>query len=464
MKSKFIYLVLFIYAALAVFSAFYFDGTGDSGDSIHHYLFAKYAPQHPALFFNHWAKPLFVLLASPFAQFGFIGMKLFNVLISLLSIFFTFKSAEKLNLKQPQLAAVFMMLMPLNYVLTFSGLTEPLCALFVAAALYYTLTQKHFVACLILSFMPFVRSEGLLIMGVFAGYLLLVKQWKYLPLLITGHVVYSLAGALAHSDVLWVFNKIPYARLSSNYGHGTLTHFFEQLTYVVGVPLYVLFWLGVIAIIYKSLKQQSNLQMQILILGGFVCFFVAHSLFWYLGIFNSMGLKRVFIGVAPLMALIALTGYVFLTEELLHKNIKIKNAVQIVVLVYILIFPFTGNPAAINWKKQMHLRDEQALAQQVVSAVIAEHGKGHRIVSAHPYISEIMHLDHFDQTQRLELIKPNLSQLKSGDIIIWENWFALVECTVTKEQLNSDPELTSLQIARTNDSGREIEYRVYLKK
>lgn len=453
-----------IYAAIAVLSAFYFNGTGDSGDSIHHYLFAKYAPQHPALFFNHWAKPVFVLLASPFAQFGFIGMKLFNVLISLLSIFFTFKSAEKLNLKQPQLVAVFIMLMPLNYVLTFSGLTEPLCALFVAAALYYTLTQKYLVACLILSFMPFVRSEGLLIIGVFAIFLLLMKQWKYLPLLITGHVLYSLAGAFVHGNLLWVFNKIPYARLSSNYGHGTLTHFFEQLTYVVGVPLYMLFWFGVLAIIYKSFKRQSNLQMQILILGGFFCFFVAHSLFWYLGIFNSMGLKRVFVGVAPLMALIALNGYCFLTEELLHKHLKIKNTVQIVLLVYVLAFPFTSNPAAIDWKKQMHLRDEQVVAQQVVNTLIAEQGKGHRIVSAHPYISEIMQLDHFDQVQRLELTQPNLSQLKSGDILIWENWFALVECTITKEQLNNYPELIQLQIARTQDAGREIEYRVYLKK
>ena len=313
MKNKTIYIVLFFYAIIATFTILFFDGTGGAGDSIQHYLFAKFAPLHPQLFFNHWAKPVYVLLVSPFAQFGFIGVKIFNAIVSLLSIFFTFKIAQKLNLKNAIMGAVILIFSPLYFVLTFSGLTEPLFALFISISLYAILKHKYIAACLIVSFLPFIRSEGLIIIGVFAFYFLLKKKWKLIPLLLFGNVVYSIAGFFVYNDFLWVFNKIPYAHLSSTYGSGRLFHFVDQLIYIVGVPIYILFWLGVISIIWKSIililnnfakqklfrssnavqkqiwkfcnsfpykyKKKINLELQVLVFLGFLSFFVAHTLF-----------------------------------------------------------------------------------------------------------------------------------------------------------------------------------------
>ena len=65
--------IVALFFAIGCWVITYFNGTGDTGDSITHYFYAQYAPLHLELFFNHWAKPLYVLLASPFAQFGFIG-------------------------------------------------------------------------------------------------------------------------------------------------------------------------------------------------------------------------------------------------------------------------------------------------------------------------------------------------------------------------------------------------------
>ncbi len=148
MKNNTIYIVLFIYAIIATLTIIFFDGTGDGGDSIQHYLFAKFAPLHPQLFFNHWAKPVYVLLVSPFAQFGFIGVKIFNAIVSLLTIFFTFKIAQKLNLKNAIMGAVILIFSPLYFALTFSGLTEPLFALFISISIYAILKHKYIAACL----------------------------------------------------------------------------------------------------------------------------------------------------------------------------------------------------------------------------------------------------------------------------------------------------------------------------
>ena len=47
--------------------------TGDTGDSITHYLFSKYAWSEKGYMFNLWAKPVFTFFSSPFSQFGMDG-------------------------------------------------------------------------------------------------------------------------------------------------------------------------------------------------------------------------------------------------------------------------------------------------------------------------------------------------------------------------------------------------------
>jgi len=462
--KKIIYIILFIYAVLAVLTIFYFNGTGDAGDSIQHYLYGKYAPVHHELFFDHWAKPLYVLLICPFAHFGFTGVKIFNAIVSLLTIFFTYKASESLSIKNTIIGAVILVFTPLYYILTFSGLTEPLFALFISIGLYAIVKEKYLTAALAISFLPFVRSEGLIIIGVYGLYFLFKRKYKLLPLLLTGHIVYSIAGFFVYHDLFWIFTKIPYASMSSNYGSGKLFDFAEDLIYVIGVPIYILFWIGIISITWKSIKKSTTLELQILVFFGFISFFVAHSLFWYFGIFNSMGLKRVMIGVMPMISIISLYGFNFITEEIFEKRDRTKMIFQGLLISYIIIFPFTSNPAAINWERDMYLSKDQQLAIQTVDYIIKNKGANHRFVFDHPYLSEILNIDCFDKSKRLELNHNSMDQLDLGDIVIWENWFAVVENRITKEQLDNNPDLINFYNANINDNGREIKISVYEKK
>jgi hypothetical protein len=464
MKNKYLYFFLVLYAIVATCTIIFLDGTSDAGDSIHHYQFARYAPEHPELFFNHWAKPLYVLLACPFAQFGFVGTKVFNVLVALLTIFFTYRITETLGLKNTPLVIVMLLFSPLHYIITFSGLTEPLFALFCVIALYLVLKYHFMAASIIISFLPFIRSEGLIILGVFGFYFLLKRQWKYLPLFLMGHIVYAIAGYFVYHDFLWVFNKIPYARLSSTYGNGTLLHFVESLIYAFGVPIYVLFWIGVIAIIVQSFKKRIQLEIQVLVFLLFFAFFIAHTLFWYLGIFNSMGLIRVFVGVMPISSIIALIGFNFITEEIFIIKHLPKLIFQGLILSYVLIFPFTINPAAINWKKDMCLSKDQELAKEVALLINQDSKSQHRFIFAHPYLAEALNIDWFNKNQHIDFMNDNLSHLQAGDIVIWENWFSVVEQGVVKTQLDQQPDLIQLYTRKATENNREVEYAVYQKR
>ncbi len=444
MKNKAIFFFLLFYVLIAIFTITYFHGTGDSGDSVFHYLHAKYAPQHPHIFFNHWAKPLYVLLFCPWAQFGFTGVKIFNAIIGLFTLFFTFKISEKLAISNAILSPILLLFSPLFYILTFSGLTEPLFALMLSIGIYTVLKDKYIFAAVLVSFLPFVRSEGLLIAAVFGFFFLLKKEWKILPLLLVGHLVYSIVGSFVHENLLWVFKKIPYDKLSSTYGSGELFHFLIQMNYVVGVPIYALFWLGVIAIIWKMIRRKVQLELSILIFLGFFVFFIAHSLFWYLGIFNSMGLKRVLVSVLPLAAIIALMGFNWISEDFLAHKKTPRLLFQSILVLFVLIFPFTPNPAAVNWSSDLQLFDDQREAIQVAKIVKDKIGPQNRYVYVHPYLSETLQIDHFNYNQHIPFRKTFLNEVRSGDIIIWENWFSVLEYGVTLQSLDDNQDLENI--------------------
>lgn len=446
--------LLLLFAVISTLSIFAFKGTGDSGDSIHHYLFARYALIHPELYFNHWAKPVFVLLASPFAQFGFEGIKIFNALCTLLTMYLTYRCATLLRYPNSSLVIVFLMFSPLYYILTFSGLTEPLFAMFLAWALFQTLKGRYLTAAILVSFMPYVRSEGLIIEGVFLLYFLYTQRWKILPFLLSGSVLYGLAGFFVYGTPFWVFTNIPYSTLSSVYGHGDLFHLVIQLINVVGVPLYALFWIGVLLLVYDLFRKKNKPEEIFLVLGLSLCYLVAHSLFWYLGIFNSMGLKRVLIGILPTLVLLCLFAFNFINGRLTKINKGLSNLLTTLLLLYILIFPFTENPAAIHWEEDMGLSPDQELAKKALGFLEKEHYEG-TLVYNYYYLSLLTNKDHFNDPGRHRIGAQAIQRMQPGDVLIWDSEFAEQESGYSADSLNKISSLKMIFHFKTHEAGRD---------
>ena len=466
-KNNAAFLLLAIYALTGVLTIIFFDGTGDDGDSIAHYFFARYAPVHPQLYFNHWAKPLFVIISSPFAQFGFVGMKVFNLCVSLLTFYLTYRTAQRLDIRNPLMVIVFLIFTPLYYILTFSGLTEPLFALFLIGAIYLTIQKAFVPAALAVSLMPFVRSEGLIIIVVFVLYFIITKKWRYIPWLLAGHLIFAIAGYFVYHDFLWVFNKLPYANLGHKYGSGQFLHFVYQLNYVIGIPLYLLLVAGLFSYPWRYLKKKMVVGHEefLLVVLGFFAFLFAHSVFWYFGIFNSMGLKRVLLGVLPLICLIALRGFNFLTEELSVGKEKVAAIIGNLLFISVIVFPFTGNPAAINWGKDLSMTGEQKIAKGVAAYIKENQVKpGARLLYFYPYLSETLNVDHFDSLRRIDLTLASLNKLQQDDRIIWDNWFAVVEAHIGLETLIKTPGLTREIDFSSKTGSRDIRFVIFRKE
>jgi len=456
------YVLMTILSVPVLYFALFVPFETDTGDSVVHYFFARYAFENPMLFLDHWAKPFFTLLASPFAQFGFCGMKLFNGLAGLLSAWFAFRIAKKLNLKFAWLAIILVLFAPSYFVKLFSGYTEPLFGLILIASIYFVITEYALSAALLLSFLPFVRSEGLIIIMVFALYFLVRKNLKAILLLASGHVIYSLAGLLAGKSLFWIFTEIPY-HVVSVYGKGNFAHYPTQLLLILGVPIFLLACTGILVLLMDSTFVKINfltvskLEVRLLVLGSFLAYFLFHTISWGFGLFGSAGMSRVLNAMVPLLAVISLIGFNFLISWKSTGKFSLHALLYVPVIAYILAFPFLRNPASIDWKKDLRRSPEMNL-MQTMAGDISKNQQDKFLYYSNPYLSYALNINPFDKSKHLCFTDWQAEKkLKPNSLIIWDNWFSVTEERTDSLSLYRNPELRFMSRYETSvDQSKNI--------
>ena len=451
---------------ILMFITFNTNTVGDTGDSLTHYLFARYSLIYPHFFLDHWAKPVYVLLATPFAQFGFKGIEVFNCICATLTALFTFYTARNLKIKNNWLVFILILFSPLYFKLIFSGLTEYLFGLILILGIYFSSRSRDIIAIILISFLPLVRSEGLIIVGVFGIYYFLNKKYKLLPFLMVGQVIYTMIGAFYYKDLMWVVNKIPYANLDSPYGKGQLFDFVHRLNYVIEKPIYLLLIVGVFSmmflIIKKGWSEMKDLKT-ILILGSFLCYFVAHAFFWWQGIFNSMGLPRVLNAIVPLIALISLIGLQNITDRI--ENIKFKKSLLTGIAVIICLFPFTNRVQGVVFEKDMFVIKETQLIDEEVVPYIKQYFPEHAqntFYFSQPYFCLGLDIDYFNADKHREMQHLTLDQLNSNAIVLWDDWYSVIQGGVSLEQMIQDDRFELIKSFQRQENERLIEYKVFV--
>ncbi len=174
-KSRLAAWVIFLFFIAGLVLIFVADGTADGGDSIIHYLYARHAFEYPQSFLNQWAKPLYVLIVAPVAQLGLPAVKFLNLLFSCATLLLTYKTGRKIELNDSWMAVVLTAFAPLFIIVTLSGLPEQLFAFWMMAGLYGIMAGYRNSSIILLSFLPFIRSEGLIVLCVLLLYLLVKK-------------------------------------------------------------------------------------------------------------------------------------------------------------------------------------------------------------------------------------------------------------------------------------------------
>jgi hypothetical protein len=454
-KSRFASWVIFLFFIAGLLLIFIADGTADEGDSIMHYLYARHAFEYPQNFLNQWAKPVYVLVVAPVAQLGFQAVKLLNLLLSCGTLWLTLKTAKKTGLRDPWMSIILTAFAPLFIIVTLSGLTEPLFAFWMIAGIYGIIAGYRKTAIIALSFLPFIRSEGLIILCVLLLYLLVKKWFKLMPLLLTGHLFYALVGLPLFKDPLWVFTQLSYATLHSAYGKGHWTDFFKGMPGIIGWPIYILLIIGMLYGLYLFIAKYILKRKEIitdeelfLIYGCFLGNFIGHTAFWALGIFNSFGLLRVMIGVVPLMGLISLRGLDLIAHSFRSRVLKF------LILFYVMVFPFSGNHYSFKWKRDFSLKADQKAELKMADYVKKNYPdyKNHVFYYEACWVSVVLDINHFDEKRHKRFLNSfEENNFPDQCFLVWDDWFARVEGRVELQQLLDDPRFELLQSFEEKD-------------
>jgi hypothetical protein len=428
---------------LSIVLAFITQSTYDTGDSIQHYLCSRYAPAHPLLFVDSWAKPLFVLLTVLPAQAGFVGMMLFQCVVAALSAHLAFRVAVQLRLPMPWLAVPFVYAQPDYFLMQFSGLTEPLFGLVLVASVALAVHRRGAWSAVVLSWLPFVRAEGFVLLAVWVVYVVASRQWRFLPLLGVGFVVYSLVGGAVLGELGWVFGRNAYRYKLASYGHGGWADFVTHLPGLLGWVLVVLFWgglaWGLLAWLRPALRR-NPLQWPaelLLVYGSIVAYIGAHSVFWALGIFQSLGMTRVLAALTPLAALVALSGLDALSR--LGRQPQTQRRFRVGLAAVALVYPFTGLNHAVRWRRDFGPQGELVLSQRIADWIRATYPAGPpALVTAMPALHFKLGTDPFKPTHYRPDALTNNQPLPAGTVVAWDSRIAVLDYVLTLDRLRAD--------------------------
>ena len=465
-SEKFKYITLFITLLILIFIPVALsDGMYGGADNIAHFRISKYAFSYPNLFFDHWGKPLFTLLSSPFSQFGFNGIRFFNVIMGILAAFLSFLVARELKIKNPVIVVFFVVFSPIFFRLFFSGLTEILFSFFLIAGIYLIIKEKYMFSAILISFLPFVRNEGIIFFPLWLVVLLANNKWKFIPLLLSGTVIYSLAGWNIYNDLLWVFHEMPYRGARSLYGHGELLHFVNSADHILGVPLIILFLFGLISYVRSFIRNEFKFAKPdnefFLIFGGLVLYFAAHSFVWWKGLGGSLGLIRVMTGVIPLAAIVAGRGAYFLSDLFPEKR-----TVQLIISVLLVLTVILTTIFGIRIPVKVGM-------QEKVLSEAAEWVKGSEFFQSKIYYYDFYFLyrlgiDPYNQ----EICNEKLydrdnpgKDIPSGSIVQWDAHYGPNEGRMPLERLLESDQFRLLKVFKPTEPFEVLggyEYAVYL--
>lgn len=452
LKSELVYLLLLSSFLLSFFIYFAVVSPGCEGgmDSYNHYLISRYSWKYPHLFLDQWGKPLYNILASPFANIGFIGVKLFNIFLWIGSAWITWATIKKLGLKFAWLGFLLVILPQVSIENTISGLTEYLNEFLLILFVYLAASKKWNAAAFVCGLLPFARSEGFVIMAAVGFYLVFIeKQYKSLLWFIAGPVIFNGIGWIVEGDPLWIITNNPYIKAQVKAlnlcGSGSLFHYAKLSRFIFSLAGSVLVVLGTLMALVALLKKSSQKlflhRFMFWLVGGvFWLYFGVHSFIWWKGMMGSCGYSRVMVVITPLMALLG----AYAVNLLIQNFTKFKNYL-LAILAALLLVSASHSYQYLKRNFPLQISEEQKVFVEVAKWLKTTNYKEGMTYHLYAYLSVLADIDPYDKDHFTDLWSFDFKYSPVGSIIIWDGHFGPNECQIPLEKLKNDPNLVLIK-------------------
>lgn len=415
---------LALYATAAIFLLWlqiHFAPLVDVSDGIMHFQIAQQAPQNWKLFFDTWGKPLFTALAALPAQFGFIGMLTFNLLIGGTTVFFGIRLLPS-NSKIAWMWPIWLLSAQLYLYTIRGGLTEPLFGLLCVMVLYFAQQQRWKSLAIVLGLSFFSRPESVVLIPFGAIYLLMHRKWRPLLLMGAPFVVISLMGWPWHKSFFWYITEQTYVGAADIYGSGAWNHFLKNLPEIYGWPLLIGGGLAFSVILWKNIQpsqnkpeaQQLYLWLAVLPTLGIL---LLHSYLWWAGAKGSLGLLRVMATTIPLVA-----AAVFYVVHHWQRHFP-----RLVLVGFVMASAVVAGLELEHYyahRKSLITPHPHQKQPELVGAWLSAHQKSSKVAFLHPLVGYYGNLNPHDTARAMWIWdlkrKEPLMGLRYGDYLVWD--------------------------------------------
>jgi len=365
-------------------------------------------------------------------------------------------------------------------------MTEILFGFVLILTLYFFFSERYIASVVVISFIPFARSEGYLMIFFLFLALLMQRRFKAIPFLATGFALFSVIGSFYYKDILWVINKFPYPVNHPIYHtHGNFWKFFSKPDLNYGFPVLILIYLGIVKLIFDCItgdpvKKKRAWEIILFFLMPSLAYYFFHSILYYKAWGGSVGLFRVITGVVPLIAVVAMYGlsvFSFLNRlnkwvypsflnrlnkwvnpsflnklnkwvypsflNRLNKWVYPSFLVIITVLIVIYAFRTTTIPVPLG--------PEEKLVKKTVNWITANQNPLPLIVYNDHNVPYFLDIDPNDGTLSRQAYK--LKAIRSmpwNSLLIWDAHFGPNECSIPLDSVMKDPHMRLIRIFRPN--------------
>lgn len=205
-----IFLSLILYILFSVVLSYTSAGYPIGGhENYTHYFYSLIFFKKPSLFVNLYARPIHLILSSPFSQLGIYFLEIYNLIVNLAASYFIYKSATKLNFKEPFFIGLSYLFLPYVFISNLTTLTEPTGSLLLSLSIFLYVSGNKKWASFVISWLPYIRPEYIIFLGLFFLLSLYLKNYQYLPYLLSGTLILFPLGALYYNDIFWLISKNP---------------------------------------------------------------------------------------------------------------------------------------------------------------------------------------------------------------------------------------------------------------
>ncbi len=467
-NNRIIYFVLALGFIAGVIVIFFTQVSYGGADNYSHYKFAHWGWQYPKLLFNHWGKPVFTILASPFAQFGAVGMQLYNLLLGFGTAIIIWKIAQILKLKNSPLSLLLVLFTPIYFILLFTTLTEVSFSFFLAAGILLFFKKKYILSALAISLLPLIRTEGIILLPLFIIAYSLKKQFMAIPILSIGFWVITILGLPYYDDFWWLITKMPYSGDAKDiYGSGSFFHFINDTRGILGYPIGALAVIGFFATVFNwivvdKFRLTNTFYFLFLVSGSYFLFLTAHSFVWWQGMGNSLGLVRVMASVTPLAALLTLVGINWLQSLFKQKSSLLSYIITTSLLIWIIILGINTHISGFRKSKPQQLMSETAQYLKDNSLL------NNKIYYFDPQLLADIELNPFDNTKSAEGIPNSANITKSmpeNSIIVWDAHFGNNQGKIPLIRLENNIDLILLKVFKPTQPFKVLggyDYEIYV--